>query len=276
MRRMASSAILATWEGWLTVCHCFAEAVSGVPRYSGTACSKQWHTAVGMADPQHLSSPMLRSLLQTWLQNTAKARLRDVAVEAAKAQLGTPTATPPADEPKSCHLGFVFALGIESGCFEDLLQGMLTVRGGGFAIREAGLRGRRIALILAGPGQHNARRATEILIDGHRPGRVVSAGFTGGLSPSLRRNDILIANRLLNLDGGELPVEVPPGLSAVVEAASRRFLPGHEDHQQRQPTRRDAAFYGGRTSRHAADGRSRNPHAPGSPVALPTYGGPGR
>ena len=179
---------------------------------------------------------MLRSLLQTWLQNTAKAKVRDVAVRAAKARLASPPPTPPAEEPKPCHLGFVFALSIESGCFEDMLHGMLTVRGSGFAIREAGLGGRRIALILAGPGQHNARRATEILIDGHRPGRVVSAGFAGGLSPSLRRNDILVADRLVKLDGGELSVEVPPELSAVVEAASRRFL---------QPTRRDAASTGG-------------------------------
>ena len=123
--------------------------------------------------------------------------MRDVAVQAARGNSIRP-ALPPAEEPKPCHFGFVFALGIESGCFEDMLQGMLTVRGGGFAIREGGLRGRRIALILAGAGQHNARRATEILIDGHRPGRVISAGFAGGLSPALKRNDILIADRLLN------------------------------------------------------------------------------
>ena len=91
----------------------------------------------------------------------------------------------------------VFALGIESGCFEDLLQGVVTIRGNGFRLREGGLHGRRVVLILSGPGRKNARRATEILIDGHRPGRVISAGFAGGLSPQLKRNDILIADRLL-------------------------------------------------------------------------------
>jgi adenosylhomocysteine nucleosidase len=92
-------------------------------------------------------------------------------------------------------------LGIESGCFEDMMRGVLTIHGGGFTIREGGLCGRRVALILAGAGGHNARRATEILIDGHRPERVVSAGFAGGLTPALKRNDLLIADRLLNFDG---------------------------------------------------------------------------
>jgi len=157
---------------------------------------------------------MLRSLLLTWLRNTAKAKARDAVVQAARGQLTSAVPSPPTEEPKPCHLGFVFALGIESGCFEDMLQGMLTVRGGSFAIREGGLRGRRIALILAGAGQHNARRATEILIDGHRPCRVISAGFAGGLCPRLKRNDILIADRLLNGDGRELSADLLPGVAA--------------------------------------------------------------
>lgn len=151
---------------------------------------------------------MFRSLLQTWLHNTVKAKLRDAATQTVKEQLAHAKVSP-VDEPRPCHVGFVFALGIESGCLEDLLQGSVTVRGHEFAIREGGLRGRRVALILAGPGQDNARRATEMLIDGHRPSRVISAGFAGGLSQKLKRNDILIADRLLNADGGELPVELP-------------------------------------------------------------------
>ena len=159
---------------------------------------------------------MFRSLLQTWLQIAAKAKVHDAVTQAARGQLTLSVPCPPAEEPKPCHFGFVFALGIESGCLEDLLQGAITVRGDRFAIREGGLRGRRVAIILAGPGQDNARRATEILIDGHRPDRVISAGFAGGLCQKLKRNDILIADRLLNLAGGELSVELPPGLSAAV------------------------------------------------------------
>ena len=76
---------------------------------------------------------MFRSLLLTWLQNAAKAKLRDTVVQAARGQLASATPSPPAEAPKPCHLGFVFALGIESGCLEDMLQGALSVRGNGFA-----------------------------------------------------------------------------------------------------------------------------------------------
>jgi adenosylhomocysteine nucleosidase len=180
---------------------------------------------------------MLRPLLRLWLQNAAKAKMRDTVVRAAQEQLAAAPQCPASEAPKPCHLGFVFALGIESGCFEDLLQGLLTIRGSGLAIREGGLGGRRVAVILAGAGQENARRATEVLIDGHRPGRVISAGFAGGLCPQLKRNDILIADWLLDENGKSLPVDVPPALSAIIEAASRRFvLPDHQ-----HPTRQDAA-----------------------------------
>ncbi len=186
---------------------------------------------------------MFRSLLQNWLQNTAKAKMHDAVVQAARGQLNAPAPRPPAEEPKPCHLGFVFALGIDSVCFEDVLQGMLTILAGGLTIREGGLGGRRIAMILAGAGQHNARRATEILIDGHHPTRVVSAGFAGGLSPTLQRNDILIADRLLNLDGGELSVELPPGLAAAAtQPGVRRGTLLTVDRVIRTPHDRQALF----------------------------------
>ena len=158
----------------------------------------------------------LRSLLQTWLQNAAKAKIRDAVVQAAGGQLAQTAAQPPAEEPKPCHLGLVFALGIESGCLEDMLQGVVTICGNGFVVREGGLRGRRAVVILSGPGRQNAAHATEVLIDGHRPRHVISAGFAGALDPGLKRNDILIANRLLTTEGAEVSVELPAGLSAAL------------------------------------------------------------
>jgi adenosylhomocysteine nucleosidase len=156
----------------------------------------------------------LRAILQTWLQNTARAKVQEAVVRAAKQQLAQPPAEPPAEEPQACHVGLVFALGIESGCFEDLLQGLITIRGTEIPVREGGLKGKRVAIVLSGPGRARATRAAEILIDGHRPGCVISAGFAGALSPQLRRYDILIADRLLSADGRELPLELPPELSS--------------------------------------------------------------
>ncbi len=166
---------------------------------------------------------MFRALFHNWLENAAKAEMRNTVVRAAREGLEDESAArpTPADEPKSCRLGFVFALGIESGGLEDLMQGVVSSRAGVFPIREGGLSRRRAAVILSGAGEANARRAAELLIDGHRPRRVVSAGFAGALSPSLKRNDILVPDRLLKLDasGGasrSIEVETPAELASIV------------------------------------------------------------
>jgi adenosylhomocysteine nucleosidase len=111
-------------------------------------------------------------------------------------------------EIKPCHFATVLALGIESGCFEDMLAGAVRIRGTGFFIKEGGLHGRRVAVVRSGVGMENAARATEVLIDGHRPKIVISAGFAGGLDPTLKRRDILIAE-------------------SVADAAGRRIFIGH-------------------------------------------------
>ncbi|MCE5267655.1 MAG: hypothetical protein LLG00_07200 [Planctomycetaceae bacterium] len=159
---------------------------------------------------------VLRAFLQNWLRTAAKAQLGKVVGEALQGQLPAPEA-PPVEELKPCHVGVVFALGIEAGCFEDLLQGAVTIRAHGFRLREGGLHGRRVVLVLSGAGRKNAQRATEMLIDGHRPGLVVSAGFAGGLSPELKRNDIFIADRLvgtstIDVAGSGLAAGTHPGV----------------------------------------------------------------
>jgi adenosylhomocysteine nucleosidase len=159
----------------------------------------------------------LRYLLKSWLQNEATSRLRDAAGRAVEEQL-SPTSSPQSpEEPKPCHLGVIFALGIESGCLEDLLQGLVTIRTKDFVIREGGLNGRRTVMILSGPGRQNAAAAAEILIDGHQPGRIVSAGFAGGLCSDLKRNDILMADAVLNSEGARIAVDLPAGLSAALQ-----------------------------------------------------------
>ncbi|MGD0383495.1 MAG: hypothetical protein ABSA77_08250 [Thermoguttaceae bacterium] len=113
-------------------------------------------------------------------------------------------------EIKPCHFGIVFALGIESGCFEDLLAGAVRIRGSGFFIKEGGLKGRRVAIIRSGAGLINAARAAEAIIDGHHPKIVVSAGFAGGLNPSLKRHDILILDTVIDPSGQQIIIGQSP------------------------------------------------------------------
>jgi adenosylhomocysteine nucleosidase len=181
--------------------------------------------------------------LQTWLQNAAKARLRDAVARTARARLAPTAAEPPAEEPKPCDIGLVFARGIESGCLEDLLQGVVAIRGSKLVIREGGLKGRRAVIILSGRGGKNAAYATEVLIDGHRPRGVISAGFAGALCPKLKRNDIFIADRLLDREGGEIAIELPGGLSAAAaQPGIHRGPLLTTDHAVRLPQEKQTLF----------------------------------
>ncbi len=107
----------------------------------------------------------------------------------------------------SCRYGVAFALSIESGCLEDLLQRATTTRGHGFRVRCGELDGRQIAIVQSGPGRERAARATHALIDGHRPGVVISAGFAGALDATLRRGDIVAADCVVDESGRELSVD---------------------------------------------------------------------
>ncbi len=161
-----------------------------------------------------------RSLIQAWLANAAKAKMREAVVQTAQQQLTEAAAAPSASgELKPCEIGIVFALGIESGCLEDRLDGCVTIRGHDFVAREGGLKGRRVVLALSGAGRTRAVHVTEALIDGHQPKWVISAGFAGGLSPRLKRNDILLANRVILAENGELPLQWPANVAALAERA---------------------------------------------------------
>ncbi|MFZ5828721.1 MAG: hypothetical protein ACOY3P_01470 [Planctomycetota bacterium] len=152
-------------------------------------------------------------LLSQWIRSTAQQKAQEALFRAMEGQQrGPKQESGPAatcdDAPSVCHLGLVFALGIEAGGFEDLLEGVVRIRAGDFAILEGGIQGKRIAVALSGAGAAAAVGATESLIAGHRPQRIVSAGFAGALTPQLKRFDVILADRVVSASGGELPVDV--------------------------------------------------------------------
>jgi adenosylhomocysteine nucleosidase len=102
----------------------------------------------------------------------------------------------------------------------DRLAGGIDISGAGFTIREGGLAGCRIALIVSGAGRKAAARAAEILIAGHAPKLVISAGFAGGLSEAIARGDIVIANELADPQGAMVRVDIPSGLAELAATPS--------------------------------------------------------
>jgi adenosylhomocysteine nucleosidase len=94
-------------------------------------------------------------------------------------------------------VGVVVALGIEAGPLRDRLVDATDFHPDGLRISVGRLGRVRAAVVAGGVGAEAARRATRLVIEGHRPARVVAAGLCGGLDPSLARGAIVVANSVL-------------------------------------------------------------------------------
>ncbi len=105
-------------------------------------------------------------------------------------------------------MGLVFALPIEAGAMEDRLQGVLATEAGGLKFRQGGLGGRNIVLVQAGGGATAAAKAAELLIAGHKPQWLISAGFASGLQERVARGDFLLANEVCNEQGQSLAISL--------------------------------------------------------------------
>ncbi len=141
----------------------------------------------------------LHPLLHRWLTHTAQRKLRE------RMAKESPQADAP---PETCDIAVVFALGIEAGGLIDRMDERIALRGRGFTIRLGSLENRRLAIVTGGAGAENAVRATEAVLDGHRPQWVLSAGLAGGLKPGLKRNDIVMASSVANTEGRRLLIDL--------------------------------------------------------------------
>jgi adenosylhomocysteine nucleosidase len=130
--------------------------------------------------------------------------------------MGMTSLHPPLGGP--CAAGVVFALAIEADAFARVAQDRREINAGGLVFHEGTVGGRRVAWCVGGVGRERAERATRLLVDGHRPMAIISAGFAGGLDPGLARGSVVRpsavrgsvddAHRQLAGQGGPLLVTV--------------------------------------------------------------------
>jgi adenosylhomocysteine nucleosidase len=116
-------------------------------------------------------------------------------------------------------VGIVAALPIEVGPFLSALRDVRKYASGRLTIQEGVLKDRLVALVVAGPGRVAAARGGNLLVAGHRPRWLVSAGFAGALSPELSRCDVLLPDEIVEPGGEIIRVDVgvntDPGGAAV-------------------------------------------------------------
>jgi adenosylhomocysteine nucleosidase len=101
-----------------------------------------------------------------------------------------------------CDVGIVFAVAVEADAFERLASDRVELHAAGLVFREGLVAGRRVAWCVGGVGVEAAARAARLLIDGHRPRVLVSAGFAGGLRPELLRGALVRPTRVVDASGG--------------------------------------------------------------------------
>ncbi len=156
---------------------------------------------------------MLRYLVRNWLRNTARERFREAINTAAGKDKDEPEGDQPTKDTgevkdRPADVGIVFALGIESGGMEDLLEGIVTTQGHGFTVKQGGYKGRHVAMVRSQAGTKAAGRATQALIAGHKPRWIICAGFAGGLVAGLKRHDMIMAESVINTAGKRLRVDL--------------------------------------------------------------------
>ena len=167
---------------------------------------------------------LLRWLVNQYLQDAVQGRGREILGEVLRGATAGPNvpsadskfaADDPSPEPRTlnsqppllpCQVAFLFALGIESGGLVDLLKDAETSRHKHGTERAGKLADREVVIVESGVGSKAAARATAEAIKFYQPRWVVSAGFAGGLTDTLRRGHIVMAEEVANLSGQRLPV----------------------------------------------------------------------
>ena len=116
----------------------------------------------------------------------------------------TDTAPPPV----SADVGIVAAMSVEVGYLIDRLTRVRKYGGPSHTVVEGEHDGKLIAVLVGGPGRAAAAQAAALLVGGHKPRWVVSAGFAGALDPTLKRNDVVMPREIVGPDGLRFDIDV--------------------------------------------------------------------
>lgn len=115
--------------------------------------------------------------------------------------------------------GIVFAMPVEADAFAARGQDASQVHAAGLTFHEGTVAGRRVAWVVAGTGLERAERACRLLIDGHRPGLIVSAGFAGGLVAGIERGRVVSPLLAIRAEEKSMPL-VDVAVSGIAKAAA--------------------------------------------------------
>ena len=129
-----------------------------------------------------------------------------------------------APAPVPADVGIVAALPLEVGDLVDRLGKVRKYQAASLSVIEGEHHDKIVAIVIAGVGRPAARRATEMLLAGHRPSWIIAAGFAGALDPALGRNDLVVPEEVIDREGRRFPVEPLEAAGAGVRHDRGRLL----------------------------------------------------
>ncbi len=113
---------------------------------------------------------------------------------------------------------------MEVGYLVDALRRVRKYHAASMPVIEGELDGKIVAIAIGGMGRAAARRAAGVLLDGHRPSWIISAGFAGALDPELERNDLAVPAEVVDPEGRRFPIVRPESLGTGVQHSTGRLL----------------------------------------------------
>lgn len=104
----------------------------------------------------------------------------------------------------------VFAMPIEADAFERLVTGRVELATERLRLQTGTVAGRSVAWGVSGVGERLADQAARLLVAGHRPRALISAGFAGALTLGFERGQLAYPTRTVVDDGSE-PIALASG-----------------------------------------------------------------
>ncbi len=157
---------------------------------------------------------MLRWLLQHLLRSFAQKKVAEAFSSASSRDVSNPPeALPPGEPDETFGLAVLFSTHAEAAALIDRLTGKISTRAANCPLVTGQLPNGPVVVAIAqsGKGEPDAKQAaqvTDAILRAHHPRLVVSAGFALGLGDSCARGDLLIANQIMDPQGGRVTIEV--------------------------------------------------------------------
>lgn len=97
--------------------------------------------------------------------------------------------------PDRTAAGIVFAMPVEADAFAARAREPRETQAAGLVFHEGLIAGRRVAWVVGGAGADRAARACRLIVEGHRPRLIISAGFAGALATGFVRGTVVMPGR---------------------------------------------------------------------------------